>query len=230
MSESLSRMFPKTRSAGRTGFQARRQFTAARSMQAVRALLDHADRADAIAQIALVRIHFLRWHFGLLPIEASSVIGTGGLTISTADAPVVVHDNDAVFFLPCRFDGADIDAGRRVALLTLDRQIEFTFLRHDSRVRRRAIFHLRGARWHLEDTDVRLIGCSIVVVLVMAGLDALAVSVADTQIDRVDELGARDRTVVRDHDVDTVLFLGFGFQPRDHFGLLLIIQFGVVLL
>jgi len=53
-----------------------------------------------------------------------------------------------------------------------------------------------------------------VVVLSMARLDALAVAIAETEVDRVDEPGAGDGTMVADADLGAVLLARLLFQAK----------------
>ncbi len=75
-----------------------------------------------------VGIHFPCRQAGLLPVEVPRPVGASRHAVPAADAPVVIHNHDAVVFLPGRLDGAHLGARGVFALLTLDRHVEMSFL------------------------------------------------------------------------------------------------------
>ena len=144
----------RTRGAG---LEASGQLATARAVQTIGALLNDTYGPHSIAQIALVRIDFFGWHFGLFPIETPSVIGAGGFAVSTSNAPVVVNDDDTIFLFPRGLHRANIHARWLVALLALNWQVEFVVFGNNPRVGRRTLLHIHRAFWHLDDADVGLI-------------------------------------------------------------------------
>jgi hypothetical protein len=97
-------------------------------VEAIGALLNDAYGPYSIAQIALVRIDFFCWNFGLLPIETPSVIRAGRFTVPASDAPVVVNNDNAILLFPCCLHWANVNAWWFVALLALNWQVELVVL------------------------------------------------------------------------------------------------------
>src|SRR6266545_1139524 len=61
---------------------------------------------------------------GLGPVEVAGAVGAGGHAVAAADAPVVVDDHDAVLLGPGGAGGADLGAGRVLALLAAHGDVE----------------------------------------------------------------------------------------------------------
>jgi len=70
------------------------------------------------------RIQLFVWNVRLCPIENPPFIGTGGNAVSATDAPVIVHHDHSIWFLPGGVDRANLHTGRILALLALDGEIE----------------------------------------------------------------------------------------------------------
>jgi hypothetical protein len=149
-------------------------------------------------------------------LKAARVIWAGGLAISASDTPVVIDDDDAIFFLPGRLDRTDIDAGRILALKTLDRQVVLVGLRHGLVELRITVLELRRSFRHFEDADVGLLGCSVVIVLAMTCLGTLPVAIAETQVDRITVADSRQRAVILDVNLGSVLLASFLFQSSEY--------------
>src|SRR5690554_925564 len=199
-------------------------------MQAERALLHDARGANAVREVGLDGVDVLGGELWLVPVEAPRVVGASCLAVATADAPVVVHDDDAVGLLPRGLHGAHVHARRIVTLLTLHRQVVLTWRGHLVVVGRVALLQVEGALIHLEHPDVRVVRRSIVVVLLVAGLGAAAAPDAHAQVQRVTELHVLHRADVADVDVAPVLGGRLLLQAPQHPLHLLLVEFAVVTL
>lgn len=213
---------------GRANFEACGECSLAGAVQAEGAFFHHPLRADPVAEIALFRIDLFFGDLGFGPIEAPGVVGAGGFTIAAANAPVVVDYHDAVLFLPGGFDRADVDTGWVVALLALDRHVEFVILGNRMVVVGVAVFHVHRALAHFQNPDVGIAGCPVVVVFLVTGLGAAAAANADAEVESVTEFDSFLRAYVFDRDVGPVLFFGFLFESFDDFSELVRCQFAVV--
>jgi hypothetical protein len=99
-------------------------------MDAKRALLDDPVRARPVAEYVRVRIDLVFGNLRLAPVEVARPVGTRGDAVPATDAPVVVDDDDPVGLLPGRLRRAGRDAGRILALLAGDGQIELVLGGH----------------------------------------------------------------------------------------------------
>src|SRR5581483_8504101 len=88
------------------------------------ALLDDALRARPVAEEMLDRVDLVGAEARLPPVEAARAVGARRHAAATADAPVGVDRHDAVGLLPGRLDRARLDAGRVLALLAGDGEVE----------------------------------------------------------------------------------------------------------
>ncbi len=93
-------------------------------MQAEVALLHGALGPDAVRQVALTRVDFVGRNLRLFPIESSSKVRTSRFSVTTANAPVVVNNHNAIIFLPCGFNRTCGNAGRVLTLLALHGHVE----------------------------------------------------------------------------------------------------------
>ena len=141
-------------------------------------------------------INFVGRDFRLLPIKSTSVIRAGGFAIAASDAPVVVDYHNPIFFLPSRFDRTDRNTGRVVALLALHRHVEFVVLGNRVIIGGIPTLDIDRTFLHFEHADVRLIRVAVVIVFFIACLHALAVAVANTEVNGVAELNSRNRAMV----------------------------------
>src|SRR5665647_1092742 len=116
--------------SGGADFEARRVSAHARALDAEMTFLHHALAPRAIAEIGHVGIEPLLRNLGLGEVETPRPIRAGGFAVAAADAPVVIDHGDAVFLLPRGVDGANLHAGRVLALLALHRHVEEPFLGH----------------------------------------------------------------------------------------------------
>ena len=221
---------PKDARAGGTCLQTGWQAAIPRAVQAEGAFLHHALRTDAVAEVALVWINLCGGDLRLLPVEAAGVIRTRGLAVAAADAPVVIHDDDSVFFLPGGLDRADIDAGRMLALLALHGHVVFVRLRDGMVVVDVAFLEVHRAFRHLKDADVALVRGAVMIVLQMACLGAFAAAVADGKIERVAKFYAFLRLWVADGHIGSVLFFGLLGEAGDDGGDFVFAELLVVLL
>jgi hypothetical protein len=112
------------------GFDTCRVTSVSSTLDAERALLDHALVAWTITEIVRLGIDLLGFAAGFRPIEVAGAIRTGGHAIPAADAPVVIDDYDSIRLFPCGLGGTGPHARRVLALLTLDRHVEIFFFRH----------------------------------------------------------------------------------------------------
>ncbi len=146
---------------------------------------------------------------GCGPVEVARAVGAGGHAVAAADAPVVIDHHDAVLLRPGGAGGADLGAGRILALLAGHRDVEVAFLGNlggmvvGVGVREiHALFLL-----HREDADPVDLRIARLVVLVHAGIDAAAAADAARDIQRIGEMHARDGAGIGDVDVLAVLAL-----------------------
>ena len=93
-------------------------------LDAERAFFHHVFHPRSVSQIMDLRIHFLRRHGRLRPVEDPPLVGAGGDAVPAADAPVVIHDHDAVRFLPGGLHRTDLHAGGIFALLALNGHVQ----------------------------------------------------------------------------------------------------------
>ena len=156
------------------------------------ALLHRSLGSNSIGKVTLFRVYFFGRDLWLFPIKAPSVIGASGFAIATANAPVVINDDDPVFFLPGCFDRANRNAGRVVTLLALDRHIKLVDLRNGVIVGAIAVFQIQRALLHFKDANVRLIRAAMMIVLFVARLHAFSVAIALAQVDGVAEFHTRN--------------------------------------
>jgi len=91
-------------------------------------------RTGAITKVVCIWIDFIGWNRRLGPVEVPRSIWAGGHTVSAADTPVVIDDDDPVVFLPSGLNRTDLGAGGFFALLALNRHVEMPFFRHLFRV------------------------------------------------------------------------------------------------
>jgi hypothetical protein len=79
-------------------------------------------------------VYFFFGNIGLCPVEDSSFIGAGCNTVPAPDAPIVIHDDDPIRFLPGGMDRAYLHAGRVLTLLTLNGKIDESLFWNQVRV------------------------------------------------------------------------------------------------
>jgi hypothetical protein len=80
------------------------------------------------------RINLLFWNVWLRPVEDSPLIGAGCDAVPATDAPVIINDDNPIRFLPGRVDRTYLHAGRLLALLTLNGEIDESFFRNQVRM------------------------------------------------------------------------------------------------
>ena len=85
-------------------------------------------RREEWLELALHGVDFLGGNLRCFPVEATCVVGACGLAIAAADTPVVVHDDNTVFFFPGGLNRAHLDAWSVVTLLALYRHIKMPLL------------------------------------------------------------------------------------------------------
>ncbi len=85
--------------------------------------------SGSVAEVVDGRIDLLLGKVWLCPIENPPFVRTGGNAIPAADAPVVIHDDDPVRFLPGRMDRTNFYAGRILTVLALNGKINESLFR-----------------------------------------------------------------------------------------------------
>jgi hypothetical protein len=79
-------------------------------------------------------VYFFPGNIGLCPVEDSSFIGAGSNAVPTSDAPVIIHNDDPIRFLPGGMDRTYLHAGRILTLLTLNGKIDESLFWNQVRV------------------------------------------------------------------------------------------------
>src|SRR5579872_5437635 len=113
--------FPR---AHRANLHARRIAPGAGALDAEGAFLHYAFGPGPVAEVVGVGIDLVLRHAGLGPIEVARAVGAGRHAVAAADAPVVVDHHDAILLGPGGAGGADLGAGRVLALLAAHRDVE----------------------------------------------------------------------------------------------------------
>jgi hypothetical protein len=98
--------------------------------------------------------HFLQRNLRFVPVETTSVIGAGGYTIPTTDAPVIVHYDNPVRLYPGGRCRACFDTRGVLAVETLNPHIKMILNRHFMEVF--AVANIRGhlTVFQLKDADI----------------------------------------------------------------------------
>src|SRR5579862_221724 len=172
-----------------TDFDAFGVFALARALDAERAFFDDAFFARAVAEVFGFGVHLVGGNAGVGPIEVARAVGAGGHAAAAADAPIVVDDHDAVFFLPRRADGTDFAAGWIGTVLTGDGEIEFAGLRHGfGVVVGVGVMKIDALLFvHLKDSDPMDLRVARLVVLFDAAIHAAPTADAAGDVQRVGE-------------------------------------------
>jgi hypothetical protein len=79
-------------------------------------------------------IDLLFWNVWLRPVEDSPLIGAGCDAVPATDAPVIINHDDTIGFLPGGVDRTYFHAGRLLALLTLNGEIDKSLFWNQVRV------------------------------------------------------------------------------------------------
>jgi hypothetical protein len=79
-------------------------------------------------------IDLLFWDVWLRPVEDSPLIGAGCDAVPATDAPVIINHDDTIRFLPGGVNRTYLHTGRLLTLLTLNGEIDESFLRNQVRV------------------------------------------------------------------------------------------------
>lgn len=173
-------------------------------MQAVGAFLHHPLRRP-VGKIRDIRIDLVRSDLRLGEVEPPGPIGAGRLAITAADAPIVVDHRDPVGLLPGRLDRADLDARRVGALVALDRHVILRAVGHQGRiVMVVGSLHVDAPLLHLKHADVLDFRRPRLVVLLDAGMHALAAADAAAEVQTVDEFDAVQRRRIGELRLDLV--------------------------
>ena len=90
--------------------------------------------SGSVSEVVDRGIDLLFWNVWLCPVEDSSFIGAGCDAVPATDAPVVIHHDDPIRFLPGGMDRTYLHAGRVLTLLALNGQIDESFFRNQVRV------------------------------------------------------------------------------------------------
>src|ERR1039458_4054132 len=188
--------------AHRADFDAGGVAALARALDTEGALLDHALGPRAVAEVVGVGIDFVFGNGRGFPVEVPRAVGAGRHAVAAADAPVVIDDHDAVLLSPGGACRADLGAGRILALLAADGDVEVAFFGDLGRIvvgvgvgEVDALFLLHG-----EDADPVDLRVARLVVFGDAAVDAAAAADAAGDIEREGEMDTGHRALLLDLD------------------------------
>jgi len=170
---------------------------------------------------------------GFRPVKDPSLIGTGRNTVSAPDAPIIVNDNNPVRFLPGGMDRANLHAGRILALLTLDRQIDKPFFRNGFRgVVMFRVFQIdQVSSLQSEDSDpVELAGITGLIIFLDTGVDASSTPNASRELQTISPKGLGKGLLRADLKFPAVLLKVSSFHLSDDLLLFVFVHLEVVFL
>jgi len=170
--------FPRSRWAG---FHTRWISSCPHPLDAEGALFDRALHPWSVSEVVDRGVDLLLRNVWLRPVENSPFVRARCNAVSAPYAPVVVHHDDPIWFLPGGVDGADFHAGWILTLLALNRKVDIPFLRYQVRiVVMFRVFEIdQVSPFQLENSDpLELRVMAGVVVFLHAGIDTP--SAADT--------------------------------------------------
>jgi hypothetical protein len=90
--------------------------------------------SGAISQVVDRRVDLLFRNIRFCPVEDPSFIRACSDTVPASNTPVVIYNDDSVRFLPGCMDRTYLHAGRLLALLTLNGEIDKTLFRYNIRI------------------------------------------------------------------------------------------------
>ena len=137
----------------RTGLDTGRKPPVSASLYAECTLLHLSSFAHPVTEIMLFFRNFIQGNKGIVPIEPSSIIGTGGDAIPATNTPIVVYNDQPVRLHPGGLCGASFNTRGILAVKTLNPHIKVVCNRHFMKE-----FAVTGFWRHLETIAVHYIG------------------------------------------------------------------------
>ncbi len=192
-----------------TGFDTRWISPCPHSLDAESALFDGRLHPRPIPQVVDRGVNLLLWNVWFCPVENPPFIGAGCNAVPATDAPVVVHHDDAVGFLPGGVDRADFHARGVLTLLALNRKVGEPFLRYEVRVvvMVRVLEIDQISPPQAEDSDpVELRIIAGVVVFLYTGIDAPSAANASRKLKAIAPKGFGDCFLSADLEFSPVFF------------------------
>jgi hypothetical protein len=122
---------PKFSCSGRAGFHTGWIPSISHPLDTEGALVHSTLHPGAVSQVMDRRIYLFLWDVRLCPVEDSPFIRARCNAVPASNTPIVIHDDDTVWFLPGGVDRADFYAGRLLTLLTLNGKIDESLLGND---------------------------------------------------------------------------------------------------
>jgi hypothetical protein len=201
-----------------TGFDAGRIPSLSHPLNAKGTLVHGTLHPRPVPQVMDRGVDLLSWNIGLRPVEDPSFIGAGRDAVPAPNAPVVIHHHKAVGFLPGGMDRTNFHAGRVLAVLALNGQIDKTLLGNESSVI--VMFGVleidQATPLEPENPDpVELMLRSGVIVFFDTGVDAFSAPDAPGKIQAISPEGIRKGLLRADLEFFSVFFKVSLFQFGD---------------
>jgi hypothetical protein len=155
-------------------------------------------------------IHFFRWEFRFCPIKDPSFVRARSNTIPTANAPVVIHHDQAVRFFPSGMHWAYLHTRRVLTVLALDGHVNESRLRNlFGIVIMLGILQIdQGALLEPDDPNpVELRILTGIVIFIGTGIDASSTSDTARQVQTIAPEGVRERFLRADRKLLAVFLL-----------------------
>ena len=133
----------------------------------------------------LVWVNLFLRHLRLAPVESSCPVRTCGVTITAADAPVIINNNNAIRLFPGCHDGTHFCAGRIFTLKTLCPHIKMPLRWDFVKIITVSSFKPHAAFFIFKNFDVLHFGFAVLIVFFHTGIHAVHISPAFGNVERI---------------------------------------------